>query len=207
MKKLLVALLIALMATVPLLAEKTVSHDNRLYIRVEESLASSAVPVTLHLENPTIGITAVEVYFTFPEGVVVSSSELSSRCTDTHAVTVGNTSRGYFLSIASDVIENFAETEGAVCTLICDFSSLANGTHSILATGMFAVGVSDGTVTSYTTDDQSVLYTKNEDATTGIDAIPAERGVLEIYSLHGVPQKEPKKGQVNIINGKKVLPL
>jgi hypothetical protein len=49
--------------------------------------------------------------------------------------------------------------------------------------------------------------TKRDGTMTGVDAINVDEseGRLEIYDLQGVRLKEPQKGQINIINGKKVV--
>jgi hypothetical protein len=70
---------------------------------------------------------------------------------------------------------------------------------------MFAVGVDNESVTCYTTSDQDETMTKRDGTMTGVDAINESEGRLEIYDLQGVRLKEPQKGQINIINGKKVV--
>ena len=205
MKKGLILLLLALVAVSPLQAQESTSHDNRLYVTIGESEDISRVPVTLHLENPSIGITAVEMYLTLPEGAVITSSELGARSTGTHAITDGDTPRGYFVSVASEGVKNFAEISGEICTLMCDFSTLADGDYELKASGMFAVGVENDVITSYITADQTEVYTKNGDKLTGLDEVKAETGVLEIYNLQGIRLAEPQPGQINIINGKKVI--
>lgn len=109
--------------------------------------------------------------------------------------------------MASEEVDAFVGTDGAVCTLICDFSALQDGDYSITASGMFAVGVNNEEVTSYTTSDQDEQITKRDDVVTGIETVDLEtsNGCLEIYNLQGVRLKEPQKGQINIINGKKVV--
>ena len=45
-----------------------------------------------------------------------------------------------------------------------------------------------------------------EDETTGIRTLyPAEKQVKEVYDLSGRRLDAPRKGQINIINGKKIL--
>lgn len=206
MKKLLTSLLIAGLTVVSAQAEDTATHDNRLYFTIGESSDLTRVPVTLHLENPTIAITAVEVYLSVPEGAVISTGTLdTTRCTATHELTEGETSGGHFVSIVTPDLEPITGTDGAVCSWTCDLSSLANGNYTISATGMFAVGVTTGEVVSYTTQDQSEAFTKLDGTLTGIEAVKADEGKLVIYNLQGVRLKEPQKGQINIINGKKVI--
>ena len=203
MKKGLILLLLALLVISPLQAQESTSHDNRLYISVGESEDISRVPITLHLENPSIGITAVEMYLTLPEGAVISSSELCTRSAGTHTITDGDTPRGYFVSVASEGVKNFADTSGEICTLMCDFSTFDDGDYELKASGMFAVGVESDVITSYITADQTEVYTKNGDKLTGVEDVKAETGVLEIFNLQGIRLAEPQLGQVNIINGQK----
>ncbi len=202
MKKVLLNFLLVLSVVVPLQAVETDSHDNRLYITVGESSDLTQVPITLYLENPTIAITAEEMYLTFPEGITVTLSKPETCCIGTHAITEGDTPRGYFVSVASEKLETFSSIEGAVCTLMCDFSALADGDRTITALGMFSVGIEGDVVTSYTTSSQDETFTKTGDTMTGIDEVKSDKSVLEIYNLQDIRLKEPQKGQVNIINGK-----
>ena len=207
MKKFLSLLLFAGVATMPMLANTTDDHDNRLYFTIDSSTDLSRVPISFQLENPTISITAVEMYLTLPAGVEIVSSQLAARVESTHKITDGDTSHGYFVSVASEEVDAFVGTDGTVCTLICDFSKLQDGDYSISASGMFAVGVDNESVTCYTATDQDETMTKRDGTMTGVDAINVDEseGRLEIYDLQGVRLKEPQKGQINIINGKKVV--
>ena len=192
---------------IPMRADENSTHDNRLYFTIDNSTNLTRVPISLHLENPTVSITAVEMYFTLPTGVNIVSNQLGERVESTHQITEGDTSRGYFVSVASEEVDAFVGTDGVVCTLICDFSALQDGDYNITASGMFAVGVNNEEVTSYTTSDQDEQITKRDDVVTGIEAVDFEtsKGCLEIYNIQGVRLKEPQKGQINIINGKKVV--
>lgn len=207
MKKFLSLLLFAGVATMPMLANTTDDHDNRLYFTIDSSTDLSRVPISFQLENPTISITAVEMYLTLPAGVEIVSSQLSERVESTHQITEGDTSHGYFVSVASEAVDAFVGTDGTICTLICDFSKLQDGDYSISASGMFAVGVDNESVTCYTATGQDETMTKRDGTMTGVDAINVDEseGRLEIYDLQGVRLKEPQKGQINIINGKKVV--
>ncbi len=207
MKKILLKFLLLLSPIMSVQADETATHDNRLYFAIGESSDLSQVPVTLHLDNPTIAITAVEMYLTLPGGVTISRGTLdTTRCTPTHELTEGETDNGHFISIVTPDLEPIAGTGGAICSWTCDLSSLADGSHTISASGMFAVGISNDAVTSYTTESQSETITKNDDLVTGVEEITSSKGVLEIYNLQGIRLKAPQKGQVNIINGKKVIP-
>ena len=205
MKKILTSLLLGLVACLTISAAETDSHDNRLYLTVGKSEDLSQVPIYLYLDNPTIGITAIELYLTLPEGANVGTIEPTSRSAASHSITTGDSPNGYFVSIASEKIKNFDSTDGAVCTIYCDFTPLADGDYTISTSGVFAIGVADDIVISYTSDGQEEQFTKNEGTMTGIDKIAPNTGSLEIYNLQGIRLNEPQKGQINIINGKKVV--
>lgn len=207
MKKILLSLLILLGGLLSLQAAETDTHNNRLYFTVAETADITHVPITVYLENPSINITAVELYFTFPGGVVVASRQLNERALDSHELTDGNTDNGYFVSIASEQNEAFANNSGSVCTFYCDFSALADGDYAITASGVFAVGVDDNEVTSYTVKDQTSHYTKHNGSLSGVDSIVTDesRGLIEIYNIQGIKILGPRKGQINIVNGKKVV--
>ena len=207
MNKFLTLLLLASAMVTHTQAEEISNHNNRLYFTVDNGVDLTNVPISLHLENPTTSITAVEMYLSLPDGVSVKSSQLSDRVESTHEIVHGDTSEGYFVSVASEAVDAIIGTDGAVCTLICDFSGLQDGDYIISTSGVFAVGVAGETVTSYTTINQDEQFTKHDDVLTGIDAIgtDASDGRLEIYNIQGIRLKEPQKGQINIINGKKVV--
>ena len=205
MKKILTSLLLGLVAYMTITAAETDLHDNRLYIAVGKSDDLSQVPISLHLENPTIDVTAIELHLILPEGSNVTYIEPTSRCATNHEITTSNTTKGFFVSIASNKIEKFDNTDGAVCTFYCDFSPLVDGDYIISTSGVFAVGVVDDTVTCYTAEDQEEQFSKSENTMTAIDKIAPNAGSLEIYNLHGIRLKEPQNGQINIINGKKVI--
>lgn len=207
MKKILLSLLTLFSGLLSLQAAETDSHNNRLYFTVAETADITHVPIILHVENPSINITAVELYFTFPGGVVVASRQLNERALDSHKLTDGNTDNGYFVSIASEQNEAFANNSGSVCTFYCDFSALSDGDYAITASGVFAVGIDDNEVTSYIVKDQTSHYTKHNGSLSGIDSIITDEsnGLIQIYNTQGIKLREPQKGQINIINGKKVV--
>lgn len=205
MKKILTSLLLGLVAYMTITAAETDLHDNRLYIAVGKSDDLSQVPISLHLENPTIDVTAIELHLILPEGSNVTYLEPTSRCATNHEITTSNTTKGFFVSIASNKIEKFDNTDGAVCTFYCDFTPLVDGDYTISTSGVFAIGVADDIVTCYTTDGQEEQFTKNEGLITEIDKIEPNTGSLVIYNLQGFRLKEPQNGQINIINGKKVI--
>lgn len=198
-------LALALMAAAPLQAEEISSHDNRLYISVGESSNPAQMPVMLHLENPSIDITAVEIYLSVPDGCTLSTGSLDSyRCTASHELTEGVTDTGHFCSIVSPELLSFDNTSGSICSWICDTSSLGNGDYTISACGMLAISIASGETICYTVADQSITFTKTDDMISGIDAVRSDKKELEIYNLQGHRLSNPQPGQINIINGKKI---
>ncbi len=59
MKKVLLNFLLTLSAMMSAQAEDTATHDNRLYITIGSTNDLTRVPITLHLENPTIDLMPV----------------------------------------------------------------------------------------------------------------------------------------------------
>lgn len=114
MKKFITTLLFVLATCITTTAADTDSHDNKLYIAVGKSDDLSQVPISLHLENPTIDVTAIELYLTLPEGVYVGSVKPTSRSAANHVITAGDTPNGYFVSIASEKIESFEDRKSVV---------------------------------------------------------------------------------------------
>lgn len=207
MKKLLISFLFAFMAWGPMQAVETDSHDNQLYFTVGESKDLTLVPISLHLENPSIDITAIEMYLSLPEGARITTVESTPRSETNHEITISSTLKGLFVSIASDKVESFEGVEGALYTIYCDFSALDDGNYTISSSGVFAVGVDDEAVTCYTTANQEEQFSKKGNGVSGIESITPNdtNGSLKIYNLKGVRLEEPQKGQINIINGKKVI--
>ena len=206
MKKLLISLFACIVA-MPLLATESESHDNRLYFDIGECDDLSLVPITLYLENPSINITAFEMYLSLPEETRITTIESTSRSKTNHEIIIGGTLNGLFVSVASENMEQFEGVDGAVCTIYCDFGGLANGSYTISSSGAFAVGVADDVVTCYTTANQEEEFTKSDNGISGIKSITpnASNGSLEIYNIQGIRMNKPQKGQINIINGKKVI--
>ena len=201
-------LIIAFLLALPLSAQDAM-HDNRLYITIGETGNLTKVPLMLHLDNPSVDITAVEAYIALPEKALLGDGVLYGRA-ENHELVEGDVEGVRFVSIASpslSVIENGNEI---ICTWLCDFSQLADGEHTITATGMFAVGVDDAGVTSYTVAEQS-LTIAIEGNTTGVEKVESrnEKGEMgdekkEIYDLGGRSVKEITAKGIYIVNGKKI---
>ena len=199
-------LIIAFLLALPLSAQDAM-HDNRLYITIGETGNLTKVPLMLHLDNPTIDITAAEAYIALPEKALLGDGVLYGRA-ENHELVEGDVEGVRFVSIASpslSVIENGNEI---ICTWLCDFSQLSDGEHTITATGMFAVGVNDAGVTSYTVAEQS-LTIEIESNTTGMEKVKevcrGEVGSPKIYDLGGRSVKEITAKGIYIVNGKKTV--
>ena len=202
MKRTLQTLLLALVA-LPMLAQ-AVEHGNRLYLTVGEITENRQVELSLHLVNPSTSLTAVELYLTLPEGATLSAGSRTTRATN-HTLTEGTTDKGHFVSLASAELATFAGTDGVLCSWNVDLSSLATGDYDILTPGLFAVGVGeDNAITAYTTEEQKLPITITG-TNTSIAAPSSSCGTLTIYNMQGQRLSAPQKGQVNIINGKKIL--
>ena len=188
-------IILSLFVALPMLSQ---THDNRLYLTVGEVTENNQVELSLHLENPAIALTAVELYVILPDGATLSAGSLTARAAQ-HTLTEGNTENGHFISIASSSLATFAGIDGALCTWVCDLSQVTEGEHDLLTTGLFAVGVgTDNAITAYTAEDQTL------GTTTSIAAPTSDTGKLVIYDLGGRRVENPTKG-VYILNGKKIL--
>ena len=195
-------LIIAFLLALPLSAQDA-THNNRLYFTIGETGDLTKVPLMLHLDNPTIYITAAEAYIALPENALLGNGVLYGRA-ENHELVEGDVEGVRFVSIASpslSVIENGNEI---ICTWLCDFSQLSDGEHTITATGMFAVGVNDAGVTSYTVAEQS-LTIEIESNTTAIEDMKEQRAESkDIYDLGGRSVKEITAKGIYIVNGKKI---
>ena len=187
MKKL-VTFILSLLVAVPLWADE---HDNRLYLIVGEITENNQVELSLHLENSSIDLTAVELYITLPKGATLTTGSLAERAAQ-HTLTEGIVEGSHFVSITSSSLSTFTGNDGVLCSWVCDLSQVYEDETDILATGLFAVGVSESGVTSYTTS-------------TGITIPSVPYGTLIIYNVQGQRLSAPQKGQMNIVNGRKVF--
>ena len=203
-----ILLLLAFVMIMPLSAQDA-THNNRLYFTIGETGDLTKVPLMLHLDNPTIDITAAEVYIAVPENAILGNGVLYGRA-ENHALVEGDVEGARFVSIASPSLSVIENGDELICTWLCDFSQLSNGEYTIPATGMFAVGVNDAGVTSYTVAEQS-LTIAIEGNTTGVEKVESrnEKGEMgdekkEIYDLGGRSVKEIKTKGIYIVNGKKI---
>ena len=206
MKRLL--FLFALLLSAQLSAQEA-THNNRLYFTIGETGDLTKVPLMLHLDNPSINITAAEAYIALPENALLGNGVLYGRAQN-HVLVEGDVEGIRFVSIASPTLSVIENGDELICTWLCDFSQLSDGEHTITATGMFAVGVNDAGVTSYTVAEQS-LTIEIESNTTGVEKVESrnEKGEMrdekkEIYDLGGRSVKEITAKGIYIVNGKKI---
>ena len=194
-------IILSLFVALPMLSQ---THDNRLYLTVGEVTENRQVELSLHLENPTIALTAVELYVILPDGATLAAGSLAARAVQ-HTLTEGAVEGKHFVSIASSSMATFAGIDDALCTWVCDLSQVTEGEHDLLATGLFAVGVdADNAITAYTTEEQKLPITITG-TNTSIAAPSSSCGTLTIYNMQGQRLNAPQKGQINIVNGKKIL--
>ena len=194
-------IILSLFVALPMLSQ---THDNRLYLTVGEVTENNQVELSLHLENPAIALTAVELYVILPDGATLSAGSPTARAAQ-HTLTEGAVEGKHFVSIASSSLATFAGIDGALCTWVCDLSQVTEGEHDLLTTGLFAVGVdADNAITAYTTEEQKLPITITG-TNTSIAAPSSSCGTLTIYNMQGQCLSAPQKGQINIVNGKKVL--
>ena len=202
-------LMLAFLLALPLSAQDA-THNNRLYITIGETGDLTKVPLMLYLDNPTIDITAAEAYIALPENALLSNGVLYGRA-ENHVLVEGDVEGTRFVSIASPSLSVIENGDELICTWLCDFSQLSGGEHTITATGMFAVGVDETGVTSYTVAEQS-LTIAIEGNTTGVEKVENrnEKGEMgdekkEIYDLGGRSVKEITAKGIYIVNGKKTV--
>jgi hypothetical protein len=168
---------------------------------------SKEATLTLHLDNPNVTITAVEAYLTLPAGCTAISEGVLNRelCKESHALIQGWIEDKFYISIASSSLDTFEADATSLCSWNIDFSSLAVGEYAVEALGLFAIGVDvNNQVSAYTTEDQRLSFVIDE-ATTAIDATKGNLGILRIYNLQGKMSASPIRGNINIINGKKIF--
>ena len=195
-------LMLAFLLALPLSAQDA-THNNRLYFTIGETGDLTKVPLMLHLDNPTIYITAAEAYIALPENALLGNGVLYGRA-ENHELVEGDVEGVRFVSIASPSLSVIENGDELICTWLCDFSQLSDGEHTITATGMFAVGVNDAGVTSYTVAEQS-LTIEIESNTTAIEDMKEQRAESkDIYDLGGRSVKEITAKGIYIVNGKKI---
>ena len=196
-----ITIILSILATLPLRAQKE-EHNNRLYITISDITEDRKATLILKLENPSTALTAVELYLTLPEGSTISPGNLSTRAIS-HELMEGPVKGMHFISITSPTLTPFTDSDGDLCTWLCDFSQAPNGEYTLLANDLFSVGVNDDSTIAYTTTNQTIPIVIDETKTT-ISNPTEYSGALIIHNIHGHQLNTLKKGEINIINGKKV---
>ena len=202
-------LMLAFLLALPLSAQDA-THNNRLYFTIGETGDLTKVPLMLHLDNPSIDITAAEAYIALPENALLGNGVLYGRA-ENHELVEGDVEGTRFVSIASPSLSVIENGDELICTWLCDFSQLSGGEHTITATGMFAVGVDETGVTSYTVAEQSLTIAIEGNAT-GVEKVESRNEKVEmgdekkeIYDLGGRSVKEITAKGIYIVNGKKTV--
>lgn len=197
---------LSLLFSLFLSAQEASVGPNRFYFKIGSTADLSSVPLELHLDNSDGSITAVEVYLTLPDGSATFGDSFLGLdvCSSDHALVSGLVDGSLFVSVASPSLAPFALSDSPLCTILCDLSSLGDGVHRLTSHGSFAVGVSGDSVLCYTSSDVVEELTI-VNGTTSIDATTLhDSRDTGIYDLRGIRLSSPRKGSINIINGKKV---
>ena len=205
-------------------ASSIVTADENTQALVTISVGSTdntaKIPVSLILTNPELEITAAEATIVAPVDVkkfLYSEDDEdfvydnTDRWKKTHAAmmaagTAVHGADGFFISIVSSKTQNFSGTDGAVCTVYFDGSELADGTYQVTMKDAIAVWSDKSNVTTYKNNNLTSTFTISGGKATGVNSIEAEKtaNVKGIYTITGQEVSAPVKGQVYIIDGKKV---
>lgn len=192
-----------------------------LSIRVGDSDDLSKVPVIISLSNPEETVTAVEVNLNAPVapnkfGYDANEEsyicDKSSRCMNSHQPTLfaGTSAYGkdnFFISIVSTGSQNFKETEGEIARVYMDCSGLADGEYELTMLKSMAIWTDKQTTRQYKALDVVEKFTIADGKATAVSSIDAETGAnaaKAIFTVDGKAVSAPQKGQIYIINGKKV---
>ena len=204
-------------------ASSIVTADENTQALVTISVGSTddkaKIPVNLVLTNPDLAITAVEATIVAPVDVhkfLYDEDEEdfvyeTYRWRNTHSAmmaagTAVHGADGFFISIVSSKTQNFSGTDGAVCTVYFDGSELADGTYQVTMKDAIAVWSDKSNVTTYKNNNMTSTFTISGGKATGLNAIEAEEAAKagKIITLDGKTAASAQKGQIYIINGKKV---
>lgn len=205
-------------------ASSIVTADENTQALVTISVGSTdntaKIPVSLILTNPDLEITAAEATIVAPVDVkkfLYSEDDEdfvydnTDRWKKTHAAmmaagTAVHGADGFFISIVSSKTQNFSGTDGAVCTVYFDGSELADGTYQVTMKDAIAVWSDKSNVTTYKNNNMTSTFTISGGKATGLNAIEAEEAAKagKIITLDGKTAASAQKGQIYIIDGKKV---
>lgn len=191
-------------------------NDNIITISIDaESEDVTAVPVTISLSNPTIGIAGIGGYFWFDDCTSKPWAydedeedfvyDTSSRMTKQNDVFVSYTDAGDLtLSITNKKANALKGTDGELITLYFDATQLGVGNHTFHADRLISF-VADG-MTKYESENIDIAF--DFDGTkltlTGISNILSDAEATVAYDLSGRRVNGTANG-LYICNGKKVV--
>ena len=191
-----------------------------MHISVGTTTDLTRIPVTVTLSNPDLPITAAEASIKIPvdvkkfayseedEDYVVEGKDrwMGSHIATVAAGTALHGADGFFFSIVSTKTQNFKGTEGGVITLYFDGSELAPGKYTVKMYDAIAVwSDKKGTVT-YNNNDEETTFTIADGKATAVEGVEAETSAKagSIITLDGQSTSSTQKGQIYIVDGKKV---
>ena len=191
-----------------------------LTIEVGDATDLTKIPVSVMLTNPDLEITAVEgclqlpvdmdkfVYDEDEEDYVYDGTDrwLKTHSMFKNAGTVAHGSDWFYFSITNSSSKSFKGTSGAVVTFYFDGSSLSDGKYEVSFKDALAIWTDKVDITSYKSADSKASFTISGGKATGIEGVEAESTVADgaIYTISGQQVSAPVKGQVYIVNGKKI---
>ena len=191
-----------------------------LTISVGSTTDLAKIPVSVILTNPEVTITAVEGCLFSPAGVksfLYDEDEeafvfdRSDRWRGSHGNTsfAGTDRHGmdwFFFSIVSNTSANFKGTDGVIATFYFDGSTLGDGNYEIKLKDAISVWTDKRDTKTYDAKPMSSTFTISGGKATGVEGVEAEANatVKGIYTISGQEVSAPVKGQVYIVDGKKV---
>ena len=198
-------LLLALMLVTPLCGQEAATVIGRISLSIGATDNPSATPLLLSLHESTVPLTAAEIYILLPQNATLTTNATpEAACSATHEITEGNTPDGYFVSIASPMLDTFNSSDTLLCRWQCDLSSLPEGTYTIQGKGVFAVGAEEN-IECYATADINERITIRSGSVTAIEHVESDSNTPGvIYNLQGQRLPQARRGAIYIINGKKV---
>ena len=178
------------------------------------------IPVSVILTNPSLEMSAIEGNIKLPVGMdkfLYDDEEEdyvyddTDRWSKSHSMftAAGTALHGmdkFYFSIVSSKSKNFTGGEGAVVTFYFDGSSLSDGSYEVSLYDPMAVWTDTKDITTYKSSDSTAKFSISGGKATGVEGVKAEDGttVKGIYTISGKEVTTPVKGQVYVINGKKV---
>lgn len=192
-------------------------NDNIITISIDaEAEDVTAVPVTISLSNPTVGIAGIGGYFWFDDCTSKPWAydeddedfvyDTSSRLTKQNDIFVSYTDAGDLtLSITNKKANALKENDGELITLYFDATQLGVGDHTLHADRLISF-VPDG-MTKY--ENENIDITFDFDGSkltlTGISNILADDTHTVTYDLFGCRVNGAAANGLYISNGKKII--